>query len=247
MRKTLRNRAINAEISPYSPTYAITCTHSFFNIQAKELTVIGEINARQPSPIDRINILTELHTRRFRLPNRNREHECKISTTDWARLTIDNLRRARGNCNRSEKTLTKRRRRRREERIPAPIIRVRNARRIIIEESCDVQSRSAEDIYGVSVWEGDGELAAVGAGGDVLEGSDLVDALDDVAVSVGVLGDEEFPAGGHGVGPDVCGIGLIELLEEGWNKGCAAARGNVGWCRDCAGEPQEGEESEGCS
>lgn len=71
-------------------------------------------------------------------------------------------------------------------------------------------------------------MAGIGAGRDVLERDDLVDAVDGVAVSVEALGDEEVVAAGC----YSCGVGFIKLLDEAGEEGGSAAGCEVDWCRD---------------
>ena len=73
-------------------------------------------------------------------------------------------------------------------------------------------------------------MAAVGTGGDVLEGDDLVDAISDVAEGVDGLGNEEVAVCGQSVGIYGGGVAFCELLEECGDEGLATAGCEINGC-----------------
>ena len=100
----------------------------------------------------------------------------------------------------------------------------------------EIQRRHTAGHDGVVRREGHAQLAAGGASGDVLEDHNRVDAVDDGAVCVHRLGDNEL------VGEVAYDrrVGFAEREKDVWSNGSCGLTGNLG--RGCRGEAEEAEE-----
>jgi hypothetical protein len=171
------------------------------------------------------------HTRGALHPARKGEDESETSNIirvvrGTARLAIDGGGHAGGQVDGAEEALAERRRGGRVEVVPGIEVRVRDAGWRVFVQGRHVErwGPRAGGGEGVCGREGHVELAAVGAGGDVLEGHELVDAVGDAAGSDG-LGDFEVAVGAGVCAPEAGGVGLVQLLHEEWVYCCAAPRG----------------------